>query len=278
LLVSNVSLDSTTGKYVADLQVENTGTTNLARNLAILFPDLPAGVNLVNKSGTDGSGIPYLNFQNAIAFGGLLPSQKSALIRIAVDDLALTQFSLTPTFLVGTQDVAPTFKSLTTITLKPGERFTTDLIATDPNRTPISIDLQNLVDSSADGLSTQIDSLNRLTIAPSPTQIGTHTFTLVARQGNLVTTRDITVNVIPGPITSTRVSGTILGTDGTVLAGVVVAVGNTTATTNALGEFTLTLPTTESSRILKVVEQLAPTGVSHSGFSTELTTLLGHTL
>jgi hypothetical protein len=115
--------------------------------------------------------------------------------------------------------------------------ITTDLIASDPNQIPIAIGLENLVDGNADGLSAQIDSFGHLTIAPSPTQIGTHTFTLVARQGNLFVTRDVTVNVIRDPITDTRVSGVIQGTDGAVLAGVVIAVGNTTATTNALGEF-----------------------------------------
>jgi hypothetical protein len=40
-----------------------------------------------------------------------------------------------------------------------------------------------------------------LTIAPSPTHIGTHTFTLVARQGNLFVKQDVTVNVVPDPIT-----------------------------------------------------------------------------
>jgi hypothetical protein len=195
LLVSNVSLDSTTGKYVADLQVENTGTTNLTRNLAVLFPNLPAGVNLVDKSGTNNSGVPYLNFHNAIEIGGLLPTQKSALIRVTFDDLALTQFNITPTFLTGSQDLAPTFKTFDTITLKPGERFTTELIANDPNHVPIAIGLQNRIDGNADGLSAQIDSLGRLVINPSPTQIGTHTFTLVARQGNLFTMRDVTVNV-----------------------------------------------------------------------------------
>jgi hypothetical protein len=127
-------------------------------------------------------------------------------------------------------------------------------------------------------LSAQIDSLGRLVINPSPTQIGTHTFTLVARQGNLFTTQDVTVNVIPDPILDTRVSGTILGTDGAVLAGVIVGVGNTTTLTNALGEFTLTLPTGATAQILKVTEQLAATGISHSGFSTDLNTLLGHNL
>jgi YD repeat-containing protein len=278
LLVSNLSVDSTTGKYVADLQVQNTGTTNLARNLAVLFPNLPAGVDLVNKSGTDVSGVPYLNFQQAIEFGGLLPTQTSASVRVTFDDLALTQFSLTPTFLVGSQDVAPTFKSLGTITVKPGERFTTDLIATDPNNVPIGIGLENIVSGNADGLSAQIDSLGQLTIAPSPTQIGTHTFTLTARQGNLFVTQDVTVNVVSDPITTTRVSGKILGTDGTVLAGAVITLGNAIATTNALGEFTLTVPATETASVLKVTERIAPTGIGHSGFSTDLNTLLGHSL
>jgi hypothetical protein len=112
---------STTGKYLADLQIQNTGTTNLTRNLAVLLPNLPAGVNLLDKSGTNSSGIPYLNFHNAIEIGGLLPTQKSALIRITFDDLALTQFNITPTFLAGSQDLAPTFKSFDTITLKPVE-------------------------------------------------------------------------------------------------------------------------------------------------------------
>jgi RHS repeat-associated protein len=278
LLVSDVAIDSTTGKYVANVSVRNTGTTNLPRNLAVLFPNLPAGVTLTSKSGTDANGNPYLNFQQAIEFGGLLPSQESAAVRITLDDPALAQFVLAPMFLAGAPDVAPTLKSLEPISVKPGERFTTDLIATDPNGVPISIGLQDLVDGNAAGLSVEIDNLNRLVIVPSPTQIGTHSFTLVARQGNLVTTQAVTVNVIPDPITDTRVSGVITGTDGAILSGVSISVGNTTVTTDAAGKFTLTLPAGETASTLKVAERFAPVGVSHSSFSTDLKTLLGHNL
>lgn len=67
---TQVQLDPATGNYKASVQVQNTGNP-VSRNIAVVFPNLPASVTLQNPSGTDSSGQPYINLRGAIPAGGL---------------------------------------------------------------------------------------------------------------------------------------------------------------------------------------------------------------
>ena len=70
LQVSNVRYDSSTGKYKAEIRLRNDGDS-LGRNIAVVFPGLPAGVSLRNPSGTTTAGEPYINLKPAIQRGGV---------------------------------------------------------------------------------------------------------------------------------------------------------------------------------------------------------------
>jgi hypothetical protein len=70
--------------YTADLRVQNIGTTTLSQNLAVLLTSLPTGVTVANSSGTHPAGSPYLNFNPAIAPGGLAGGAISDAVRVVI--------------------------------------------------------------------------------------------------------------------------------------------------------------------------------------------------
>src|SRR5205823_2072756 len=72
LQVSDVRLDPASGQYMARLRLENSGPA-IGRTLAVVFPGLPAGVQLLNPSGTDPGGGPCERPRRRS--GPLLPQQ-----------------------------------------------------------------------------------------------------------------------------------------------------------------------------------------------------------
>ena len=260
--LTNVRLDSTTGKFIADLRIENTGTTPLPRQLAVLFPNLPAGVTLVTKSGVTGAGTPYINLHDTMVVGGLAPRETNTAISIEFDDINLVRLDLQPTFLAGAQDVAPTLRALGTINLHPGQVFSIPLIATDPNGAPITM----TVDTKGNLPTGALTGDNTLVFKPTPDQLGTYTFTLIAKQGLLTTSETVTLNVIADAITTTRLSGKVNRDKLTALGGAVVDIGGVLTTTNADGSFLITLPTNTA------------TTVKINGVTQQLSQLLGHQL
>ena len=153
--------------------------------------------------------------------GGLAPNQTNTAIRIEFDDLNLVRLDLQPTFLAGAQDVAPTLQALGTINLTPGQVFSIPLIATDPNGAPITI----TVDAKGSLPTGTLTGDNTLIFKPTPAQLGSYTFTLIAKQGLLTTSEIVTVNVIPDAITTTRLSGKVNRDKLTALSGAIVAIG-----------------------------------------------------
>jgi RHS repeat-associated protein len=268
LLLTNTRLDAVTGKYTADLQVQNIGTTALPRQLALQFSDLPPGVTLDGASGSDATGVAYLNLKTAIPAGGLGVGEVSTTIQVTFSDPSLIQFGLKPVFLAGAADVPLTLNNLGTLTVKPGEKLALPLIGTDPNGDPIVLSIE-----STGNLPTgKLTADHNLVFNPRPDQIGTYTFTLIAKQGNLVTKQNVTLNVIPDPVQTTRISGVIQGSNKAPLAGLNVNVGGTIATTGTDGSFTIELPTTNTNTTLTV------SGNGYSPITGQFSTLLGHDL
>jgi RHS repeat-associated protein len=268
LRLTNTRFDAVTGKYTADLQVQNIGTTALPRQLAVLFQGLPSGVTLDAASGSDATGVPYLNLKTAIQAGGLAAGEVSTAITVTFSDPSLMQFGLNPVFMAGAADVPLTLNNLGTLTVRPGEKLALPLIGTDPNGDPIVLSIE-----STGNLPTgKLTADHNLVFNPRPDQIGTYTFTLIAKQGNLVTKQNVTLNVIPDPIVTTRISGVIQGTNAAPLAGLTVNVGGTLATTGTDGSFTLELPPTNTATTLTV------SGNGYSSLTGKFTTLLGHDL
>jgi RHS repeat-associated protein len=268
LLITNARFDAVTGKYTADLQVQNIGTTALPRQLAVLFQGLPTGVSLDAASGSDATGVPYLNLKTAIQAGGLSRGEVSTAIQVTFSDPNLIQFGLNPVFLTGSADVPLTLNNLGTLSVRPGEKLALPLIGTDPNGDPIVLSIESTGTLPTGTLTAD----HKLIFNPSPDQVGTYTFTLVAKQGNLVTKQNVTLNVVPDPIVTTRISGVIQGANAAALAGLTVNVGGVLATTGTDGSFSLEVPTTNTATTLSVG------GNGYSSITAKFTALLGHDL
>jgi hypothetical protein len=232
--ISSVTLNPATGQYTADLQVMNSGAA-IGRTVVVDFAGLPSGVTLVGASGTDSSGNPYVNLHDAIAPGGLGMGATSGLVPIQVNDPSLLQFALVPTILDGGPELPPTLNPISPITVIPGQVLDVPLQASDPNGDPITFSIQ----SSGPVPTSTLEAGGTLVLDPTPGDIGTYNFNVVASNGSQQATQPVSVSVVAEPNTHTRVSGTIANTDGQPLAGITVADGTVTAMTASDGSFLL---------------------------------------
>ncbi|MEG5025164.1 MULTISPECIES: FG-GAP-like repeat-containing protein, partial [unclassified Microcoleus] len=230
---TQVQFDPATGSYKAAVRVENTGNNPVSRNVAVVFPNLPAGVTLQNPSGTDSSGKPYINLRGTIPAGGLDAGAISDSVEITINNPNSQKFSLTATALAGGTNQAPSLPAVQTIDVKVGETFKLPLTATDPDGDPISFAIK----SSASLPTGKITGNGTLEISPTPEEIGTYNFTVVASDGVLETSRPVTVNVTPSTAGLTRISGVIQNTNQQPLEGVLVGLGDLRAITAADGSF-----------------------------------------
>ncbi|MDJ0674655.1 MAG: FG-GAP-like repeat-containing protein [Calothrix sp. MO_167.B42] len=235
LFLSNVQLDSNTGTYTADLQVRNNGSTTLGRELAVVLTNLPDGVTLNNSSGTHAGSSPYINLSHAIPPGGLNPQGISDAVQIVFDNPSLTRFELQPVFLTGGEEQPPQLAPIASQRVMPGERLEIPLIATDPNGDPITFSL----DADTPLPNGELTGDGTLIFTPSPDDVGTYNFTVVASAGGVDVTQDVTLVVEPDPITTTRISGVIQNTDQAPLGGVVIELGGVQTTTDSNGYFQL---------------------------------------
>ena len=123
ILFQNQELNVATGEYTTEVQIQNNGPA-ISRNVAIVFPNLPEGVALVNASGSDENGNPYVNFYNSIPTGGLSTGKLSDPVEVKFTNSNLVSFNFNPKILVGGPNIAPNFPTLSSFTVKPGERLT----------------------------------------------------------------------------------------------------------------------------------------------------------
>jgi hypothetical protein len=237
LLVRNVHFDPASGQYSANLQVQNNGPA-FGRTVAVVFPGLPAGVQLQNPSGTDASGAPYLNFHNAIPAGGLGTGDISDPVQVLFNDPGLLRFTLTPAVLTAGPNQPPNLDPIGPLSVMPGQRLVVPLHATDPDGDPITFSIQN-----AGTLPTgMLQADGSLLFTPTPGDVGTYNFTVAASDGALQATQPVTLTVAADPDTSTRLSGTLLSTGGQPLAAVPVELGTLQTVTGSDGSFLLKLP------------------------------------
>jgi len=62
----------------------------VGRQVAVVFPGLPAGIILQNASGISPAGDPYINMQNGIPRGGLDTRTFTDVVTIVFDNPTLT--------------------------------------------------------------------------------------------------------------------------------------------------------------------------------------------
>jgi RHS repeat-associated protein len=232
--LGDVRLDPGSGQYTALLTVQNNGP-DLGRTLAVVFPGLPSGVQLSGASGSDASGNPYLNLAGAIQPGGLAAGTASEPVQVTFADPKLLRFFVKPTVLTGGPDVGPTLARVGPLTVMPGHRLAVPLQASDPDGDPIAFSLQ----SSGPMPTSTLQSDGTLVFTPTPSDVGSYEFTVVASDGHLQATQPVSLTVSADPQTTTRISGVIEDTSNHPLAGIPIAVGNDTTTTATDGSFLL---------------------------------------
>jgi RHS repeat-associated protein len=271
---SQVLFDPATGNYKASVQVQNTGSP-VSRNVAVVFPNLPAGVTLQNPDGTDSSGKPYINLRGAIPTGGLDAGAISDAVELVIKNPNLQKFSLTAIAIADAANQAPNLSAIAPINVKIGETFKLPLTATDPDGDPVSFAIK----SSTPLPTSKLSGNGTLEISPTPEEIGTYNFTVVASDGVLETTKPVTVNVTASTVGNTRISGVIQNTNQQPLANVVVKLGDLQAVTATDGSFEiqqLQSPQLAAPNTLKIYGDSITGPSSYPFIAEKLPLLLGH--
>src|SRR5262249_32816502 len=142
LLVGNVRYDSTANLYTADLRLREDGA-GTGRQVAVVFPGLPPGVQLQNPSGTDAGGNPYLNFTSAIPGRGLGRGSLSEPVQVASPNANQLRFALVPQVLTAGPDRAPVFTPVGPLSVMPGGHLAVALQATDADGDGVHFDLRS---------------------------------------------------------------------------------------------------------------------------------------
>lgn len=142
VVVENVRFNPSNGRYTAGIRVCNLGAA-IGWQVALVFPGLPVGVELLSPSGVDASGSPYINLEDAIGAGGLSKGAISGPVLIEIDNPGLQRFSLIPTVLAGGPNRAPVFDPVGPLTAMPGGDLEVSLSATDPDSDPVFFSIRN---------------------------------------------------------------------------------------------------------------------------------------
>ncbi|WP_419580845.1 dockerin type I domain-containing protein [Stieleria magnilauensis] len=222
-----------TAKILTTQFALNTSDTAVGRQVVVSFPDLPAGVELIESSG-DTDGIPYISLKNAIGNGGLGVNSTSRYIEARFSNAAGSAFSLAPSVLTGPSNQPPTIQPVNVVSTTPGAvvRIPIDVSDTDEDRVSLSVtDFSAMPSGELTG--------RELVLRPTIDDIGTHTFSIMATDGVLSSSQQITVEVQPDTIGTTRVSGKVIDVDTTPIAGLQVELAGVSVRTNSDGEFTV---------------------------------------
>ncbi len=135
----------------------------------------------------------------------------------------------------------PSFAPVGDLTATPGGRLEVQLSATDPDGQAVLFSLL----SNGPLPKTTISSKGVLAISPTPAQVGSFNFTLVASDGFLQVSQEVTLTVESDVETTTRVSGRVQNVDEEPLAGIRVTLLGFETTTDVDGQFQLDLGTTK---------------------------------
>ncbi|MCO6455599.1 MAG: VCBS repeat-containing protein [Pirellulaceae bacterium] len=237
VLLENVRFESGTGDYSAELRLRNT-QSNAGRQLAVVLPDLPAGVSVANASGVTANGDAYVSFAPAIAPGGLGQGQYSDRINLRIDNPAGLAFQLTPTVLAGQPNQAPMFDPPADLSTTPGDVLEVSLTASDADGDLVTFSLRPLGPLPT----MELNGSGALVVRPAPDEVGTFQFDVAAMDGAAETVRTFNLEVVADPMTTTRVSGLVLDTSRQPIPGIRVNIGDLVTLTGADGSFLLETP------------------------------------
>jgi RHS repeat-associated protein len=237
--VENVRFAPAGSLLEAELHVQNAGDTAFEDRLVISFPGLPAGASVRNAAGLDGAGVPYVNLRGAVPGGNLPPGSRTTPVTVEIENPGNVALQLAPVVLVGPANRAPVIDPLGPLSVLPGGTLEISVAVSDPDGDAVDVRL-----AAADSLpaGTRFDANGpSLRFQPGPNGVGHYAFTLIAGDGITETRREVTLDVVADPLTSTRLSGRVLDVSGAPLGGMQVEVGAVQRLTLADGSFTLDL-------------------------------------
>jgi RHS repeat-associated protein len=269
VLLSKVNVNVATGAYTAELRVRDDGS-NLGKTIAVVFPGLPAGVQLQQASGTDANGSPYVTLTTAIPSGGLTTGTTSAAVQLTFSDPGLARFVLAPQVLAGAANQAPTLSPIGPLTVAPGGHLSVQLQASDPDGDPVQFSVRGTMPTG------NLQTDGTLTFDPTPADVGTYNFTAVASDGVLESTQPVTLTVAGTASATTSIAGVVQDTSGHPVAGVPLTLGSAMATTAADGRFTLSFTGAVPATLLAVNGGQAPGSVVYPSLSVPLSQVLTH--
>ena len=235
--IENVRADAATGQYIGEIRLRNEGPS-VGRQLAVVFPGLPAGVTLQNASGISPAGDPYINMQNGIPRGGLDTHTFADVVKLEFTNPALIPFAIAPQIFDAGPNLAPTLAPIGPLSVLPGGHLEVQLDAVDADGDAVDFFIRSdqILPYST------LDNSGRLIFSPAPDQVGNYLFEVIASDGLRQTSQTVTLDVVADPVTTTRISGFVLNTDQEPLVGVPVELGVDQTTTGADGSFLLELP------------------------------------
>lgn len=235
--VSDLAFHSQLSKLTASLRLANRGDVT-GRGLFIFLPSLPDGVVIVDPSGVDSNGVPYINMTSAVPPGGL--------------DSGAESLSVSITFMVNPEEAPdirlqvrtrgpnrpPSLVDVAHITASVGDVQSILLQATDPDGDALRFSIRT--DSRLPGVSLNEDG--ELQVRPAPGMEGDYSFEIVVSDGTLSDSQPVTIAVGSEKLSETLLSGVVLDIDSNPIPGVPVQVGRFRAETDSAGEFTVVLP------------------------------------
>ena len=169
------------------------------------------------------------------------------------------------------ENQAPVLEPVGDLEVMPGGRLEVQLQATDPDGDGIIFSLGNSEDLPAG----MLEGNGTLVFTPTIDELGTYNFTVIASDGELEATREVTLKVIPDTVTTTRISGAIQNTKAEPLAGVPIELGNLRTVTAADGSFTIEITGTLSDDTLKVRGEKIAGDLTYPFIAEKLPLLLG---
>lgn len=170
-----------------------------------------------------------------------------------------------------TRDTGNTLGQALDLSVKPGGYLEVPLTGVDANGNPVTYRLQ----ATGDLPTGKLDGNGNLLFTPTPAEIGTYQFGLIASNDTQEIPQTVTLRVVADPITTTRISGVIANTAKQPLAGVVVEIDGLQATTAADGSFEISANGDLPSDTLKVRGNGLSGTVTYPFIAEKLPLLLG---
>ena len=234
---SQLAFDAASGHLAGLLNVTNNGDPT-GRQLFVFFPNLPGGVSLLNASGFDSLGTPYLNLTPAVLSGGLDTGTSSLSVPVTFTSDLTGPFELIAEVRSAGPNQAPTLAPIADFEARIGSISEIALNATDPDGDLLRYNIRT--DTRLPNV--ELTSDGRLRVNPVPGTEGDYAFTVVVSDGFLTAEQPVNLSVTLNSMANTTVSGLVLNIDDNPIPGVPVQIGRFQSTTDASGAFSVELP------------------------------------